>query len=163
MAEPKAKTHLQKLGFLDTDKKNSKHDIIQIWVNDNAEKILSETIMSKTAFPIEIEQIRWEHQVMNNNGSFTQLVGFIDIMVKFRSKFYSAHFKDYVDESRYVFIEVKTEIPNVGALIRQMRAYQSYKSMADYYLIVAPDDRFEKLLNKQGFWFYKYQDPTLLF
>lgn len=163
MAEPKAKTQLQKLGFLDTDKKNSKHDIIQLWVYENAKKVISETIMAKSKFPVEIEEIRWEHQVMNRNGSYKQLVGYIDLMVRFNSKFYSIHSKDYVDDSRSVFIEVKTSIPNVGALIRQMRAYQSSDTYAEYYLVVAPDDRFKKLLNEQRFWFYKYQDPTLLF
>jgi hypothetical protein len=162
MAEPKAKTHLQKLGFLDTDKKNSKHDIIQIWAYENAHQIIAETIMSKNEFPFKIDKIKWEHQVINQNGSFSQLVGFIDIMVKISGKFYSEPNKDFQEETREIFIEVKTEIPSVGALIRQIRAYQTYKSYV-HYIVVAPDNKFEKLLDEQGIWFFKYSDPNLLF
>ncbi len=166
MAKPKAKTHLQKLVFLDTDKKNSKHDIIQIWVYENIEKIISDTIMKKNTHPFEIKDIRWEHQVMNINGRYTNVVGFIDIMVRFKSKFYFHDTDEYEDFTKQIFIEVKTEIPNLGALIRQMRTYQAYERNDTYYLIVAPDDKFKKLLNDQGFYFYKYEfpkDPTLLF
>ena len=41
MGEIKAKTHLEKLGFSDGDKKDSKHDVIQKWVQKNIEKTLN--------------------------------------------------------------------------------------------------------------------------
>jgi hypothetical protein len=62
-----------------------------------------------------------------------------------------------------IYIEVKTEIPSLGELIRQMRAYQAYLDSFASYIIVAPDNRHEKILKEQGFYFYKYKDPSLLF
>jgi len=163
MAEPKAKTNLQKMGFLSKDKKNSKHDIIQTWVDDNAKKIISETIMKENPHPFEIKDIRWEHQVMHTNGSYSAIVGFIDLKIHIKGKFYYWDTKQYENSDRQIFIEVKTEIPNLGELIRQMRTYQTYADRNTHYLIVSPDDRHTNKLKEQGFYFYKYQDPTLLF
>jgi len=52
-----------------------------------------------------------------------------------------------------ILFEVKTKIPSIGELIRQIRMYQEHKNGT--YVVVSPDDRFEQILNEQEIWFYK--------
>ena len=61
-----------------------------------------------------------------------------------------------------IYIEIKTEIPSLGELIRQLRAYKTYIPNG-YYIVVCPDDTHKEILEEQNFYFYKYQDPTQLF
>lgn len=163
MGRIKPNTQLEKLGFSDTDKKDSKHDIIQTWTYDNIEKIIAESVMHNNPHPYKITTKKWEHQVMHINGDYRMIVGYIDILVRIQGKFYFNDTKKYEDTSRNVFIEVKTQVPSLGELIRQMRAYQVYEGLQTYYLIVSPDDRHKKILVEQGFCFYKYKDPNQLF
>lgn len=166
MGRIKAKSHLEKLGFSETDKKDSKHDIIQTWTYENIDKVISETIMYKNPHSYKLLHNRWEHQIMHINGNYKMIVGYIDILVCIQGKFYFSDTGKYEESKKNLFIEVKTQIPSLGMLIRQMRAYQAYQQgindLTDY-IIVSPDDRHKKVLNKQGFWFYKYKDPNLLF
>jgi hypothetical protein len=163
MGEIKAKTQLEKLGFSDPDKKKSKHDIIQKWVCDNVDKIISETVMAKNPHPYTITETKWEHPVIYENGNYKMLVGYIDVMVHIKGDFFYKDTDTYESSERFVFIEVKTEIPVLGELIRQMRAYQSYNNKRTSYMVISPDDRHIETLRQQGFWFYKYNDPTKLF
>ncbi|APY10171.1 hypothetical protein BWZ22_02495 [Seonamhaeicola sp. S2-3] len=163
MGRIKAKTHLEKLGFSEKDKKDSKHDIIQTWAYENIEKVISETTMSKNPHPFKIITNKWEHQMMYVNGNYKMIVGYIDILVRIQGKFYFNDSDKYEDYTKNVFIEVKTQIPSLGELIRQMRAYQAYDDRFTDYIVISPDDRHKKILNEQGFWFYKYKDPNLLF
>jgi len=164
MGQIKAKTLLQRMSFGDSDKKESQHDIIQQWTDENIKKIVSETIMKNNDRPYTIENVKWEHQVMHTNGNYKMVVGFVDLMVHIKGEFYDNLQDTYYEEDRFIYIEVKTKIPVLGELIRQMRAYQAYPNhYVTYYLVISPDDRHSKKLSEQGFWFYKYQDPTLLF
>lgn len=165
MGEIKAKTHIEKLGFSDSDKKKSKHDKIQTWVYNNIDKVIAETISKETDKPYVIKKVKWEHQIVyeSTNKTYKSVVGFVDILVIVSGEFYDHKENVVFNEEREIFIEVKTEIPSLGELIRQMRAYQSYGSWNTRYLIVSPDDSHAIMLNKQGFMFYKYKDPTELF
>ncbi len=165
MGNIKAKTHLEKLGFSETDKKNPKHDTIQTWVYENIQQILSETVMKNHSEPYEILRPIWEYQVAYRNGSYSTIVGFIDIHVRLKGNFYDKNSinSDRMEPYKTIFIEVKTEIQSLGELIRQMRAYEFYQGDSTSYLIVSPDDSHKKILNEQGFYFYKYKDPSLLF
>lgn len=163
MGRIKAKTHLEKLGFSEIDKKDSKHDIIQTWTYENIDKVIAETIMVNNPHPYKIITNKWEHQVMFVNGNYKMVVGYIDIFVRVQGKFYFKDTNKYEDFTKNVLIEIKTQIPSLGELIRQMRAYQAYENGLTDYLIVSPDDRHLKILNEQGFEFYKYKDPNLLF
>lgn len=164
MGRIKAKTHLEKLGFSESDKKGSKHDIIQTWTYENIKEVIAETVMSKNPHPYKIITNKWEHQVMHINGNYRMIVGYIDILVRIQGKFYFSDTKEYEDNIKNVFIEIKTQIPSLGELIRQMRAYQAYENNGfTEYMVVSPDEKFNKILNEQGFWFYKYKDPNLLF
>jgi len=163
MGQIKAKTHLEKLGFMDKDKKSSKHDIIQRWADVNIEKIIAETVMKKNPHPYIVKKAKWEHQIMFINGNYRMLVGYIDLMVQIEGSFYFSDTKKYEECTEEVFIEVKTAIPVLGELIRQLRAYQAYQTKRTEYIVVAPDDSHSKTLKEQGIWFYKYKDPTQLF
>jgi hypothetical protein len=166
MGNIKAKTHLEKLGFMDPDKKNPIHQKIQTWAYDNIETILKETVMANNSYPFKIFNNKWEHPVVYEKGSYKLLVGFIDLFVQISGTF---DIKDhYGINYRFlnIFIEIKSEIPDLGELIRQMRAYQTYVDHTETpikYLIISPDDSHCKILNEQGFYFYKYKDPSLLF
>lgn len=163
MGKIKAKTHLEKLGFSEKDKKKPEHDIIQTWTYENIDKVLSDTVMAKNPHPFKVVNNRWEHQVMHINGNYRMIVGYIDIFVDIQGKFFYSDTGQYEKSNNHVFIEIKTQIPSLGELIRQMRAYQAYQSKYTNFLIVSPDDRHKKILKEQGFWFYKYKDPNLLF
>lgn len=165
MGNIKAKTHLEKLGFSEPDKKKPTHDTIQTWVYQNIETVIKETVMLENEHQYKIVNNKWEHEVVYSKGNYKMVVGFIDILAEIKGVF---HFDPDMRIQNYdkkpVFIEVKTEIPSLGELIRQMRAYQAYQdNYLTSYLIVSPDDRHEKILKEQGFYFYKYKDPSLLF
>jgi len=168
MGNIKAKTHLQKLGFADSDKKKPTHDTIQTWVYENIQTIVAETAMKNRSTPYELTPAKWEHQVIYyGSKTYKVVVGFVDIYVGVKGIF---HFKmsnsddTYAEErTKPIYIEVKTEIPSLGELIRQMRAYQAYHDNFADYIIVSPDDRHKKILEEQGFHFYKYHDPSKLF
>jgi len=86
------------------------------------------------------------------------------LLVVLKGEFYDSELKEYYHSEAEVIIEIKTKIPDLGSVIRQMRTYQTYqKHRLTRYLVISPDDRFTKILNEQGFWFYKYNDPTKLF
>ena len=164
MGSVKAQTHLQKLGFSEKDKKNLKHDTIQKWAYDNIDEIVSKTVMADNPHPYKIVANKWEHQVLYENGNYKMIVGYIDLMVIIKGQFYFHDTKKYEEGEMSLFIEVKTQIPSLGELIRQMRAYQSYqRGVLNRYMVIAPDDTHKDLLKEQGFLFYKYQDPTQLF
>ena len=85
-------------------------------------------------------------------------------MVSYKCEFFNKHADSYQMEDGQIIIEIKTKIPDLGSVIRQMRTYQVYqKHYRTQYLVVSPDDRFTEILKEQGFWFYKYNDPTKLF
>jgi len=54
-----------------------------------------------------------------------------------------------------VAIEIKTAIPSLGELVRQIRMYKTYLDAE--FLVVCPDDRFAEPLRSQGIGFYKYE------
>lgn len=58
------------------------------------------------------------------------------------------------ESSKSICFEVKTSIPSLGELIRQIRMYQSY--VKDPFIVVSPEDRFAQQLSHQGIDFLKY-------
>lgn len=54
-----------------------------------------------------------------------------------------------------VYFEVKSSIPSLGELIRQIRLYQEYVDAP--FVIVCPDDTFAQSLQAQGIDFVKYE------
>jgi hypothetical protein len=57
-----------------------------------------------------------------------------------------------------IFFEVKTAIPSLGELIRQIQMYKSYINVSYNFYVIAPDDKFAPQLKSQNIGFIKY--PT---
>lgn len=230
MAEPKAKTHIQQLGFFDKDLNSSSHDQIMIWLQDNIKHVINnlyyepieqweiERLVKSTKEKIQehlpelirrnkhrqefekyidlintlqewdgteilertwtrpeakVYSVKWEVCVertgRTSNDKFT--LGFIDMSVSYTTTHF--HIKgiphgyarqnqlsDYklpwmdVSEIGYeVYFEVKSKIESVGALLRQINFYKSYKP--GKYVVVSPDDRYKDLLASQDVGFVK--------
>jgi len=65
-------------------------------------------------------------------------------------------------------VEVKTSIPVLGELLRQLSAYKEFirlteNPLGDIFIVVAPSEQHERIIIEQGYRFYKYNDPTKLF
>lgn len=137
-----AKTLIERYGFVDPDRNILKHDEIQLWVYNNFFEVVNksmniENLTIQSKIPLELEYI-----IKDNNI----VVGFIDI--------YSPHLN--------IGIEVKTEIPVVGDLLRQMKFYRNYCLHTEW-IIVSPDARCEQILKDQKLYFYKYKRQGELF
>jgi hypothetical protein len=156
MAQPKASTLQQRFGFQDDDLKNPNHDEIMMWLDMRAETIVKLVWKkyldanfshrdSELPPPSEIRKI-WEFAITGKNGF---MIGFIDMMVVISKPF-----------SQSFCFEVKSVLPSLGELIRQVRMYQTYINNSPFY-IVAPDDRYAKQLEQQGIGFIKYPEGTI--
>lgn len=160
MGQLKAKTLLEKMGFVDEDKKSPSHDKIQNWTYKNVKTIIDE-LFSKGEWTYQILSNEWEYEVFAYSYKSKSIVGFVDIAVKLEK---DTDKKEWDDERPRIFFEIKTKIPSAGELLRQLKVYKThltYKKQA--FVVVSPDDKFSELLKEQGFFFYKYQDPEKLF
>lgn len=122
---------------------------------------------------VYIDDKIWEKPVMSKQ----YIIGFVDLYITFAlpelrltcldydGRRFS--FNDDVRSAAFTFgaeyrcwrklaIEVKTKIPSLGELLRQIRMYQEY--MRCKYLVVCPDSRFRKQIEDQGIMFLEY-DP----
>jgi hypothetical protein len=139
--EPKAKTIIEKHGFLDSDRKSPKHDEIQLWVYKNLRTVIKSVFPEVNAEELDLSKTQLEYAISDRNF----IVGFVDICCPYM-----------------VAIEVKTSISSVGDLIRQIQFYRNYLS-GPRWIVVSPDDRPAAILKEQGIYFYKYQTPGQLF
>lgn len=107
--------------------------------------------------PIKIELKLWEHPIKNQN----YIVGFADMMVVYKKPYLSLSIEfsaqgwiekwivtEYAEREDGVFFEVKTEIPSLGELIRQINMYRT--NGARRFFVVSPDDSYARLLKEQG-------------
>ena len=133
----KAKTIIERHGFMDPDRCKVMHDEIQLWVFKNFKSILRNVYPNcelTDSFALELE-----HAIMD--GKY--IVGFIDV---FCSKY-------------SIGVEVKTSIPVLGELIRQIHFYAKYSSGTKW-IVVSPDDRYASFLTDQKIHFFKYQKSS---
>lgn len=133
----KQETFLEKLGFQDQELKTAKHDemIISIFENPNM-------IINSNSFVLK--KITLEEPIVKTNFSSTYIIGYLDVFMSFKTD----------KGNHYLGIEIKPKIENIGELLRQM---QTYKTYCHYNLgVCCPDDRFKKIIESQGFLFFKY-------
>ena len=160
MGQIKAKTLLEKMGFVDEDKKTPAHDKIQMWTYQNAKTII-EDLFAKGEWTFQILSNEWEYEVFAHSYNSKYIVGFVDVAVKFEK---DNDKREWDDERPRVFFEVKTKIPSIGELIRQLKVYKTHLShKKQAFVVVSPDDSCADILKQQGFFFYKYPDPEKLF
>lgn len=122
--------------------------------------------------PPKIVVRRWEQPIISKGYKSKYVVGFVDLFVKIDIAvgLYSHWTKmpysetpeglpywSKVDDRLTYCFEIKSSIPSLGEVIRQIRMYQEYQN--GKYIIVCPDDRFSDSLRAQGVGFLKY-DPT---
>ncbi|WP_421977883.1 hypothetical protein [Roseivirga seohaensis] len=112
----------------------------------------------------------WEYPIKNEANRYKSIIGFIDL--HFKMEYQSLYVKDIPHpnsnwdkfeigsialtsswQSKDVFIEAKTKINSVGELLRQINFYREYAK--GNYIVISPDDRYEKTLNEQGVAFVK--------
>ena len=116
--------------------------------------------------PVQITTKQWERPIKSND----YIIGFIDMAVFFElpelnihielaennwNVTWSVQYSSYDGyEKNCVYFEVKTEIPSLGELIRQVNMYKSYGAKRIF--VVAPDDTHEKTLREQGIGLIKF-------
>jgi hypothetical protein len=160
MSQLKAKTLMQKVGFLDPDKKTPLHDKMQKWVYYNFEKSIEQIVPLN--FEYKIVKKEWEYKLETELTKYqrvSSIVGFVDLKVTI----------ELMETKKYIsfYFEIKTEIPSLGELIRQLRFYEKYipqyTENKNLVIVVSPNDEHKEILNEQGFHFYKYKDEYKLF
>jgi len=122
---------------------------------------------------LRVTKKRWEHPIVSKEYT----IGFVDIYAVCEVPFldisglkYSLEGLDndsklpewYIGlHQKEIAFEIKTSIPSLGELIRQIRMYQTYLPIP--YIIVSPEDKFAKHINNQGINFYKYDPEKKVF
>lgn len=152
--KPKAKTLIERQGFLDPDR-GPNHDTIQIWVYNNIVSVLKSFSTEDKIFNVTTKKL--EYPIVQN-GHYKVIVGFLDLLV-------TGNLFDQEEKfikSFAVAIEVKSVIPSIGDLVRQINFYRKFESLT-HWIVVSPDDHFAEILKQEGILFYKYKDPNLLF
>jgi len=154
--KPKAKTLIERHGFIDPDRKESLHDKIQIWAYKNIQLILRSLSSSDKEFRITYASM--ERPIVQHERNYSAVIGFVDLYVSA-----SVYQGDKLCRTIYVSLEIKSNIESCGDLIRQINFYRNFESFKSTWIVVSPDDRFREILLDQGIYFYKYQDPEQLF
>jgi hypothetical protein len=161
----RATTISQRFGFQDPDLKTPGHDEIMIWLDTYAETILQTLIPEKrwddpdVPYPdwyLRVTKKEWEQPIAD--GKY--IIGFADMVVKYEIptlEIWERAGKVMMASERMAYFEVKTFIPSVGELIRQINMYRKYEYGT--YIVVSPDNRFESVLKSQGILFF--QCPAL--
>jgi len=105
---------------------------------------------------------RWERPVIAGTNNF--IVGYIDLWVRMTGSCPTILDERWIvtdNRSIECAFEVKSRIPSLGEVIRQMRTYQQHaltsRMLENYWFIVCPDDRFAAPLKEQGIHFLKYE------
>jgi hypothetical protein len=137
--EPKAKTIIERHGFQDPDHHKSRHDEIQIWVLENFHTVIKHLLPSQAIDTETPLGLKLEHVIVD--GKY--VVGFVDVFCTRLG----------------IAVEIKTEIPLIGELLRQIQFYKNYVG-GYYWVVVSPDDRYANVLTAQGILFFKYPDAA---
>ena len=197
ITECKNKVTGEKYDYYQTEIDESKNEILslkeEISVNEIALVETSKNSNFINEIPIrnkiKILSKTWEFPVISQSTSKTSgyastknIIGFIDIMIKFSYpqltvtgidfnskkiinelkwtqsyKKFDYQFGCYDGEiEQSLYIEVKTKIPSLGELFRQMRMYKEF--IAGDFLVICPDDSEKSLIEGQGFRFLKFKD-----
>ncbi len=129
-----------KMGFRDDDLKTPMHDKIMLWAQEHAAQI-QQAVLGEPAD--RVPDVKWEIPVRPSGSTY--VIGFIDMVI-----------------GPYLAVEIKTKIPNVGELLRQLNSYRQFSPWSSYYFVViSPDDRFADILRSQRIFFYKYEQAPL--
>ena len=113
-------------------------------------------------------KIQWEYPIVTDK-KFT--IGFIDMKIeiaKYNLVFYSDDdnheptWRQRCDTQKTICFEVKTSIPSIGELIRQINMYKSYIDSTIAFFVVVPSDEHAKILSSQGIGLVKYPEGRIM-
>lgn len=172
---PRAKTNLEKMGFVDPDRKESKHDVLQLQILENPEKLIK-GITEKEITDLKVETIKLEYPVVTSTKF---IVGYLDCVISFsfdEGKFYETSKYERVDgvrkevitrkkERTYITlcVEIKTKIESFGDTLRQINTYKQYVGKYPnphgtvYFVVASEDDRYKPQFESQNIRFYNFK------
>lgn len=197
MSKVRAQTIQQRFGFKDDDLKSPKHDQLMLDLTAAADDLVSEIVKPEWSdkdiknakehgvelppFPaISDISCEWEVPIVSRGYKSKYIVGFADLVIACcipRLEVWESSqrgggwerefgFKPYIRE---IYFEVKSTIPSLGELVRQINMYREYtphygqgdlgKEIFRQWAIVSPDGRFANQIAKLGFTFVKYDEP----
>ena len=123
--------------------------------NDLTEKLKDEAKNISICNDLSTLKIKktWEYPITSNS----YIIGFVDLNVKIFftiNEFNGDEWSSYEDWFTLNF-EVKTTIPSLGELFRQINMYREYDKSR--FIIVSPDNKFCEQIESQGLKFLKYE------
>jgi len=133
----KALTLIERYGFQDPDRRLPAHDQIQLWVYTNFHVLLRELFPTWPVTEFTRCDLRLEYPIIQRVNYHEHVVGFVDI--------YCQRFD--------IAVEVKTGIPSIGDLIRQIQFYRQFFDRK--WIVVSPDAGFRRILDDHGIMFYR--------
>lgn len=130
--------------------KMTKHDEIVLWLYDQTKDIIA----AKYGADYEIISAMLEKPICA--GHYSRIVGYVDLFVSAAKGGIGSH------DSLFVLFEAKPEIPDLGALLRQLRKYETHVRNDLGFgilkiVVVSPDTQWVEILHEQGFDFLQYQ------
>lgn len=189
--EKRMSTLQARLGFNDPDLKTQAHDLIMLWLDQNMKEVFRPFIEAlkksdrrigcyPSQVPAELPPIpdgmtssiwakkTWEYPVQRGYDSRNlYTVGFVDMCIKIYNRLPVLHANNGVHwelEDDYItsfYIEVKSKIPSLGEVIRQIRLYESYLPKG-WFFVVSPDDRFRSAIEDQDIKFIAVPPEVLV-
>lgn len=151
---PKAKTNLEKMGFVDPDRKESRHDVLQLQILENPKEVVR-SLSSIELNNLEIEFVKLEHPVISqtNYSSAKFIVGYIDVLISFLYNNGDAEYK----KGGVFAIEIKTKIESFGDTLRQINTYKQYSNHKTVFVVASEDDRYKSQFESQDIRFYNFK------
>lgn len=150
---PRAKTNLEKMGFVDPDRKESKHDVLQLQILENPEKLIK-GITKKELKDLKIESAILEVPVLSTNSYSNSkfIVGYLDCLIVFSFD----DGKEYRSETTLA-IEIKTKVESFGDTLRQINTYKQYSKPRTIFVVASEDDRYKEQFESQNIRFYNFK------
>jgi hypothetical protein len=109
----------------------------------------------------------WEKPIMSDKYT----VGFVDLQALCRHKPHLSinkgggywdktySYSRYWEQETTINFEVKSSIPSLGELIRQISFYKQYSESGTRFVVVSPDTRWQRQLESQGIGFVNSDAP----
>lgn len=120
-------------------------------------------------FSVEDINCVWEFSVTEKINYRKYIVGFVDLRINFSYQSYwcrslwrdephctqrTGYVRQTYKSTGIINFEVKTKIPSLGELFRQINMYKLHERRP--FAVVSPDARFKDKIESQGMWFVHY-------
>jgi len=179
----KTKAEPRLLGALSAVDATPQHDALCLWVQEQALRLFdpeAEAVADRASFYRKAEaeeyagilefetqhrrpphkvEVLWEQPVFSPDRYRPQIVGYVDLVVRVSFHVLLGTHTDKADEYRWGrssclhLVEVKSSIPSLGALLRQLNTYKVYSREEARLWVVSPDTRYADQIRAQGYGF----------